>query len=470
MPHDRMLATRGGHTWINKYIFPGGFLPSVEVIDQVTRDETTPAADRAARDGQPLRRDAAPLGPPVPRPARRRARPRLRRPLHADLALLPRLLPGRLRQRLPRRLSSSPSPGRTGDTRDPDRAVRHHADLRGRRRTASPRRSARSSAATCRCACRRGTARSPDPPDAPLVVLRSPDALRRLLWHPGELGAAQAYVTGELDVPEQDGWDLGSALTHAFAVGAERGLSGVRLSPRALVDAVRTAAGLGALGRPPGSPRRRRRRIKGRLHTPGPRPVVRSATTTTSPTSSTPCPRAADGLQLRLPRHPGHPARGGAARQARPRLHQARPRAGHADARRGLRLGLAVAARGRALRGAGHRRDDRGRAEDVHRRPDRRARAAGPGRDPAAGLPRGARARPLRRRRLARDGRARRRSATTRRTSRCCAARSGRAGGCSSSRCRARAPAAASTRAAARSSSRSSPPTCTCGRSARPSA
>lgn len=41
MPHDRMLATRDTHTWITKYIFPGGFLPSVEVIDQVTRSETT---------------------------------------------------------------------------------------------------------------------------------------------------------------------------------------------------------------------------------------------------------------------------------------------------------------------------------------------------------------------------------------------------------------------------------------------
>jgi cyclopropane-fatty-acyl-phospholipid synthase len=40
MPHDRMLATRGTHTWITKYIFPGGFLPSTEVIDQVTRAET----------------------------------------------------------------------------------------------------------------------------------------------------------------------------------------------------------------------------------------------------------------------------------------------------------------------------------------------------------------------------------------------------------------------------------------------
>lgn len=103
------------------------------------------------------------------------------------------------------------------------------------------------------------------PEGAPLVVLRSPDALRRLLWHPGELGAAQAYVTGELDVPEQEGWDLSAALTHAFAVGRERGLSGVRLSPRALVDAIRTAAGLGALGRPPAPPASQAQ-VKGRLH------------------------------------------------------------------------------------------------------------------------------------------------------------------------------------------------------------
>ncbi len=40
MPHDRMLATRNTWTWINKYIFPGGFLPSVEAIEQVTRRHT----------------------------------------------------------------------------------------------------------------------------------------------------------------------------------------------------------------------------------------------------------------------------------------------------------------------------------------------------------------------------------------------------------------------------------------------
>jgi cyclopropane-fatty-acyl-phospholipid synthase len=41
MRHDRMLATRNTYTWINKYIFPGGFLPSVEVIDRITRRHTT---------------------------------------------------------------------------------------------------------------------------------------------------------------------------------------------------------------------------------------------------------------------------------------------------------------------------------------------------------------------------------------------------------------------------------------------
>jgi cyclopropane-fatty-acyl-phospholipid synthase len=40
MRHDRMLATRNTYTWINKYIFPGGFLPSVEVIDRITRKRT----------------------------------------------------------------------------------------------------------------------------------------------------------------------------------------------------------------------------------------------------------------------------------------------------------------------------------------------------------------------------------------------------------------------------------------------
>jgi cyclopropane-fatty-acyl-phospholipid synthase len=34
MPHDRLLATRRSHNWIQKYIFPGGLLLSVPVIEQ----------------------------------------------------------------------------------------------------------------------------------------------------------------------------------------------------------------------------------------------------------------------------------------------------------------------------------------------------------------------------------------------------------------------------------------------------
>jgi cyclopropane-fatty-acyl-phospholipid synthase len=38
------------------------------------------------------------------------------------------------------------------------------------------------------------------PPDAPVLIVRSRRALRRLLWKPGELGLARAWVAGELDV------------------------------------------------------------------------------------------------------------------------------------------------------------------------------------------------------------------------------------------------------------------------------
>ncbi|MCY7395569.1 MAG: cyclopropane-fatty-acyl-phospholipid synthase family protein [Nocardioides sp.] len=103
------------------------------------------------------------------------------------------------------------------------------------------------------------------PLDAPLVELRSVDAVRRLLWHPGELGAAQAFVTGELEVHEQGGWDLDSALTHAFSVARDRGLRGGRPSPAAMVRAVRTAVGVGALGRPPAPPASQAK-VRGRLH------------------------------------------------------------------------------------------------------------------------------------------------------------------------------------------------------------
>jgi cyclopropane-fatty-acyl-phospholipid synthase len=40
MPHERMLATRNTFTWVQKYIFPGGLLPSVHAIQEVTAQHT----------------------------------------------------------------------------------------------------------------------------------------------------------------------------------------------------------------------------------------------------------------------------------------------------------------------------------------------------------------------------------------------------------------------------------------------
>jgi len=40
MPHARMLATRNTHTWIQKYIFPGGLLPSTQAISATTERHT----------------------------------------------------------------------------------------------------------------------------------------------------------------------------------------------------------------------------------------------------------------------------------------------------------------------------------------------------------------------------------------------------------------------------------------------
>ncbi len=40
MPHSRMLASRHTHTWIQKYIFPGGLLPSTRAISGITERHT----------------------------------------------------------------------------------------------------------------------------------------------------------------------------------------------------------------------------------------------------------------------------------------------------------------------------------------------------------------------------------------------------------------------------------------------
>ncbi|MEJ7741978.1 MAG: cyclopropane-fatty-acyl-phospholipid synthase family protein [Nocardioidaceae bacterium] len=41
MSHERMVATRNSYGWIQKYIFPGGLIPSLQAIDDVCREHTS---------------------------------------------------------------------------------------------------------------------------------------------------------------------------------------------------------------------------------------------------------------------------------------------------------------------------------------------------------------------------------------------------------------------------------------------
>jgi cyclopropane-fatty-acyl-phospholipid synthase len=40
MAHDRLMATRTSYTWVHKYIFPGGVIPSVRAIEDITGKQT----------------------------------------------------------------------------------------------------------------------------------------------------------------------------------------------------------------------------------------------------------------------------------------------------------------------------------------------------------------------------------------------------------------------------------------------
>jgi cyclopropane-fatty-acyl-phospholipid synthase len=88
------------------------------------------------------------------------------------------------------------------------------------------------------------------PAEAPAVLIRSRRALRRLLWHPGELGLAQAYIRGEIDVEG----DLTEGLALMWAAIRERGITAPKLTPRQVASAVGSAARLGAIGPRPAAP------------------------------------------------------------------------------------------------------------------------------------------------------------------------------------------------------------------------
>ena len=85
-----------------------------------------------------------------------------------------------------------------------------------------------------------------NPPDDTVATLRfnSPDAIRRVLWMPNELGLGRAYVSGDIDL-EGDVFDLVVAFRDAKPEIADP-----RRAWKALPTAVVAAKKVGALGKP----------------------------------------------------------------------------------------------------------------------------------------------------------------------------------------------------------------------------
>lgn len=88
------------------------------------------------------------------------------------------------------------------------------------------------------------------PADGPCIVLRRRRALRHLLWKPGELGVARAFVSGDLDVRG----DLAEALRRCWACARENRLAVSRLDGRGRVRLATEALRLGAVGPRPAPP------------------------------------------------------------------------------------------------------------------------------------------------------------------------------------------------------------------------
>ena len=90
---------------------------------------------------------------------------------------------------------------------------------------------------------------------APVVVIRSKRALRHIMWKPGELGVARAYVQGDLDVEG----DLTDGLRTMWAAvrearSADPAAARPRIGPRQIARGAALAIRLGVIGRRPPAP------------------------------------------------------------------------------------------------------------------------------------------------------------------------------------------------------------------------
>ncbi|MBO2450922.1 class I SAM-dependent methyltransferase [Actinomadura barringtoniae] len=104
-----------------------------------------------------------------------------------------------------------------------------------------------------------GTEYGPSGDDEPVVVIHTPLALRYILWRPGELGLARAYVTGTLDVEG----DLAEAFRKVRASAKD-----LNLTPGLLTEVSRLLARTPRVLGPPLPAPRSEARLRGRLNTP----------------------------------------------------------------------------------------------------------------------------------------------------------------------------------------------------------
>ncbi|MFF1873741.1 cyclopropane-fatty-acyl-phospholipid synthase family protein [Streptomyces sp. CB03911] len=107
------------------------------------------------------------------------------------------------------------------------------------------------------------------PPGAPTLVLRSRRAVRRLVWQPGELGLARAYVAGDIEIAaDTDLYEVLSAVAQYAERPEIRQLNlgvGDALGPKGR-ELLRTALRIGAVGLQPTPPPEEARAVRGRLH------------------------------------------------------------------------------------------------------------------------------------------------------------------------------------------------------------
>lgn len=93
------------------------------------------------------------------------------------------------------------------------------------------------------------------------IVFRTPAALTRLMYAPGELGFCRAYVAGDLDIEG----DIYAVLQLRDLLAARTVHTDLRLDARAIARLIRAAIGLGAISRPLRQPPEEVK-LRGRLH------------------------------------------------------------------------------------------------------------------------------------------------------------------------------------------------------------